>query len=115
MSLIRFHNWIVDKNDISFVEIISEDGKTHNEFDEANHNVILKLKNDQTFTLSCHNLYSAQRELNFLTIENRIPNLTDEFNHCLIQQIYHARDSVVNLEREIKKLMKSYKKIKGKK
>lgn len=113
-ELVRFHEWVIDKNKISLVQIKTKDGKQYNDFDEIEHLVVISMNNSQTLTLSCHNKYYALRELDYLTAKIDPILLGSETNTYLVNQVYLTRSFVSDLITEVKKLMKSYKKIKDK-
>lgn len=109
VKLIRFHDWIIDKNDISFVDIHAE-REINSEFEMIEHRVVMHLKGEKTLTLRSHNLYDARKELNMLTAESDALHVGSNFDHYLSHQVHLARYAINNLQDKIEKLMKSYKK-----
>lgn len=115
-NLVRFHDWLFDKDHILLVEIKSSDGKNydHDTCAKVNHLVIVKLKNDARFELLCTDLYDARKELNYLTARTDASLTGPDYKTYIIQAIYQSRDYCHDLQLEVHKLMKSYKKIKDK-
>ena len=106
-DLVRFHDWVIDRNEISNVNIKSVDGKEYdNEFAKITHIVVLELKSGQKFQLHCSDLYDARKALNHLTASCKTAHIGSDFDNYLMQQIYHSRQSIIDQSEEIKNLTK---------
>lgn len=108
-TLIRFHSWLIDREQIKYVKIIC-DKTVSDDFEKIDHIVCLELKSGEKFNLTCLDRYDAIKELNFLTLYSKAEHIGDAFDHCILEQVYIARRCITGLEFEVKKLMKSYSK-----
>lgn len=115
-DLIRFHDWLIDRDEIEVVEIKSDDGINHQNqaYDDIKHSVVVKLKDEIKLQLVCDSLYEARKELDYLTARTEAELSGPIYNTYMIKQISFCRDSLATLTSEIKKMMKSYQKIKQK-
>lgn len=113
-ELVRFHDWIFDRNEINYASIENHGIIYESEFDQIKHTVIVKLKNGEKFILNCASFYDAKTELNFLTSKCDPVLLGRQNNTYYLQQLYFCRNAINNLTNQINKLMNSYKKVKKK-
>ena len=115
VDLVRFHEWLFDRNEIVFVEVKPEDGiQAKSDYDDKNHLVHVHLKNGKSFSLKCHSGYDAQKELDLLTINTNAKFIGDDYRHYLVKRADWNRGGIIELKNEVKKLMNSYKKLKDK-
>src|SRR6185312_12948437 len=118
-KLVRFHDWIIDQNEISYIKITDKDGNDLNpdccEYDRKDHIVLLTLKNDGTFKCHCESLYSARETLDYFTLQLDEVKTQKNFDNYILKQVYFVRECMRDLEIEVKKLMNSFKKEKNKK
>lgn len=113
-TLIRFHNWIIDKEQIDYVEIECKEGIATSEFDKKKHALIVHLKTGRNFQLICPDHYDATKELNYLTTNSKAEVIGGRFDTYILQQIYIVRSYLIELSTNVNKLMKSYSKSKNK-
>lgn len=114
MELIRFHDWLFDRDEINFAEINADDGGNHDDFVKVPHTLKISLKNGLNFNLKCDDKYEAKKELNFLTAKTKPQFYGSPYDIYTVQQIYQVRNNIRDLTLELKKLMFSFKKAKTK-
>ena len=112
-NLIRFHDWIIPRDEISSVRIEYPDGEPNSEFEKTSCVMVLELKGNKKFSLKCGDLYDARKELNILTSRVQPELIERPLDSYIIQQIYFCRDSIRSLESAVKDLMKKYKEVKS--
>lgn len=113
-ELVRFNNWIFDREQIELITIFSKDGKNHDDFDKVEHTLSVKLKSKDTFHVVCEDLYNAQKELDFLTARINPICLENKHGNHLIKVLYDSQFEIMELHSSIKKLMKAFSKQKTK-
>lgn len=113
-ELIRFKNWLLDREQIESAFIESEDKKDHNDYEKINHTLIVRMKSGKQFILICSDRYDAKKELNYLTANLSPQHTHNNFEHYLVRQVYICRSTIAELDDTIKKLINSYKKAKNK-
>ncbi len=110
-TLVRFQDWILDRDDIQFVNIERPDGEVSSEYTPAEYIVRVHLKDGKKYGVRCESLHNARNELNNLTAEIKPYHAGSLLDHYLVKQIQYARFAVNELEEQVKKLMLSYKKL----
>lgn len=106
VCLVRFEDWVFDKDDVEFISIApkSLDGKN-------NASLIVKLKNKQTLELVFGNEWLAKHALDELTAKIQPATLGTNY---LVQAFRRHNQALENLRYEVNELMKSFKRLKNK-
>jgi hypothetical protein len=113
-KLVRFEDWIIDKDKISTVKIKSEDGLRHDDFAQVAHSVICALECGETFEVECQSKYRALQIFDVLTSALNPELQRNPYEHYIVKRIYDTNQRIDELTAKINKLMKSYKKLKEK-
>jgi hypothetical protein len=106
VNLIRFKDWVFDKNEISSVEIIENEGTPKDEFDRLSHSVKIRIKNGMSYELICRSLYDARENLDILTADLEPHLLGRRHDTYIISQIYSCREAINEVRIELKQLNK---------
>lgn len=114
-ELVRFGRWVFDKNKIELVEIKELDGEPKSEFDKKRHGVLVTLTGGKCFQVTCIDKYDANKVLDILTSQVKPTLLDDPINTYVVNQIYYCRKAIEDLDDAVKKLMRSFSKLKKKK
>jgi hypothetical protein len=109
VCLVRFEDWVFDRDDVEFISITPEslDGK-------KTRSLIVKLKNKQTLELVCANEWRAKHALDELTAELQPANLGGHYDHYLVRAFSRYNQAIEDLHYEVKRMMNSFKKLKDK-
>jgi hypothetical protein len=116
-DLIRFDDWIIDRNDIAFVQIIKKqdiDGMGKDKI-ETKFDLKLTRKNNTTLTLNCNDYNNAKKYLNYLTADANVNSVDYRYDHYIIREISYLSNNIMDLETHVKKLIKKIEKVKDKK
>lgn len=113
-NLIRFHEWIIDKDEIVQVSVRPSDGSEniYGEYDRVEHSVLIFFKNNPDINLKCDSRWEACEELDYLTASINCETAGPIYRHYQIKHIHKMRSSIMQLTTEIKKLMRENKRLK---
>ena len=100
-KLVRFHDWLINVDDISGSDISEEDNKG---------GCILKItmKAGHDYSLTCYSQERAQQELDKLTCDSEAMYCGNKWDHFLVKRIQVMSANIYNLEVQVKKLMNSF-------
>ena len=111
-DLVRFRNWVIDRNEIKFVDIVIDpEDKRKAENNHKRHNVIIYFKNNsglQTLTVNCWSKFNAETEIDELTAKLQIPSIGSQYDHYLLKRIDRLSSAIEGLDEDVKRLMRSY-------
>src|ERR1700741_2040267 len=107
-DLVRFHNWIFDRNEIVYIGIEEREGTPQYEFELKKHSVTVHLKNEKKLNLICPHLHNAREELDYLTAKVD-PELKGKMSHMyLLRRIIYLNNAMNDLAESVNKLMKRF-------
>lgn len=99
-KLVRFYDWIFDKEQIDYVSIIPVD-ESENDNDEQKQVIHIYMKNGKTLSLMCHNLDDARNNLHCLSGDVKAQILAihrSPFEQYLCEEIVKISNTVNHLK-----------------
>jgi len=111
-ELVRFEDWVFDRNEIKVIEIVIDPTDLRNiEIEKKRHNVIIHFKANGAYnkiTYIAYNKHKAENQLDRLTANLKAEDIGGPWDHYLLNRIERLTSSFSFLGEDVRKLMRSY-------